>query len=295
MSRVASKGRLVAAGMLVVGMLCEAAAANPLKQTHEAGLALARQELAAARTADARAQAVALEVAALNSLGRSVEALRRLDEAEAALPVGQRNAELRVKVLLPLNRCDEAMPQLQAAVDARDAAAGQVMGAAYQAGGPLMTATEDLLAQVYCHASQRRWDDAVAALSRVLDPMDPSLMHYQAAWYAALRKLGAAPRPSLETASTQLPRQAGVHDLGHAVVRGHMDVRQALAELSRRRLDPADAQDARAEILFFAAVAADSPEVRAGLLQQLDVLAPFGSTEWVMSRLLLASTPKVGA
>lgn len=274
---------------LLVGGGCALAMANPLQQMHEAGLALARQEVAAARTPADKARAVGLQVAALNSLGRSEDALRLLDDAEAPLPVAQRNAELRVKVLLPLNRCDEAMPALQAAVDARDAAMRQVMGAAYQPGGPLMTATEDLLAQVYCHASQRRWDAAVAALSRVLDPMDPSLLHYQAAWYAALRKLGAAPRPSLDAASANLPRKAGVHDLSLAVVQGRMEARQALAELQRRRLAPADAQDAQAEILFFAAVAADAADARAPLLAQLEALSPYGSTEWVMARLLLGA------
>jgi tetratricopeptide (TPR) repeat protein len=261
-------------------------AANPLKQLHESALLSASQQLASALTPDARRQALQLEVAALNSLGRSEEALQKLDAAEAGLAAPQRSADLRAKVLLPLGRCDEAMPQLQAAIDAKDAAARQLMGAAYQPGGLVFMAAEELLAQTYCLAAQRRHDDAVASLSRVSDPMDPSLLHYRAAWYVALRKLGAAPRASLDAAAEQLPRNAGNHDLSLAVASGRMEVKHALEELRRRRPSPVDAQDAQAEILFFAAVAANSPEARAALLDQLDALSAFGSTEWVMSKLL---------
>lgn len=272
--------------VLLAWCLSGVVAANPLKQMHESVLLSASQQLASARTPDARRQALQLEVAALNSLGRSEEALQKLDAAEAGLATPQRSADLRAKVLLPLGRCNEAMPQLQAAIDARDAASRQLMGAAYQPGGLLFMASEELLAQTYCLAAQRRHDDAVAALSRVIDPMDPSLLHYRAAWYGALRKLGAAPSASLDAAAEQLPRKAGNHDLSLAVALGRMEAEHALDELRRRRPAPVDAQDAQAEILFFAAVAADSPDARAALLSQLDALSAFGSTEWVMSKLL---------
>lgn len=263
--------------------------ANPLKQLHESTLVTAAQMLSQARRPEQRIEAARLEVAALNSLGRSDEALKKLDGVEADVTESQRSAELRVKVLLPLGRCDEAMPQLQAAIERRDAAARQALGAAYQPGGLLIMGAEELLAQTYCHALNRRPDAAVASLARVFDPMDPSLMHYRAAWYAALRKMGAKPVASLEVAAQNLPRQAGVHDLGLAVVTGRMALPSALVELARRRLAPSEHQDAQAEVLFFAAVAADTAQDREPILAQLDNLAAFGSTEWMLAKRLFVA------
>ena len=255
---------------------------------HASALAQASQQRATADSPDERRQALALEVAALNSLGRSAQALNLLDEAQADLPPNRRDAELRTKVLLPLGRCDEALPDLEAAIGAIDVAAAKLLGVAYRPGGLLPGGAEPLLALAYCHAANRRMDAAVAALARVFDPMDPSLMHYRAAWYAALRKLGAAQHAGLDADALQLPARAGLHDIGLSVVQGRADLQQALRELQRHRLDPASAQDALAELLFFAAVAADAPQARQDILARLDALAPFGSTEWVMARLLFA-------
>ena len=262
--------------------------ANPLQALHEQTLAQAQAEYKAAPDAQRRALAAVQEVAALNSLGRSAQALQRLDEAAAALGVPVGDATLRVKVLLPLGRCEEALPAVKARVEALDAGARQLLGPAHAPGGLLLLGAEPLLALTWCHAASQRYDEATATLARVADPFDPSLLHYRAAWYEALRLLGAAERPSLDVAARQLPPRAGHHDLGLAVVQGRMTLPQALAALERRRLAPAQAQDARAEMLFFAAVRAGAPAERAELLAQLEALAPYGSTEWVMARLLWA-------
>ena len=285
--RACSLGRRAGvSGVLLCGLVvADVAQANALREAHESMLALARQGQATG-SAEARREARGHEVAALNSLGRSDEALKRLDEAEADLAPERRDAELRVKVLLPMGRCQEALPALQAHIARLDAAASRTMGSAYTPGGKLLMGTEPLLALAFCHAASQQPDAAVAALARVLDPFDASVLHYSSAWYLALRRLGAAPHPLMERQLGELPANGGTHAFGLAVLQGRLTPAQALADMGRRRLAPAIAQDAQAELMFFAAAAASAPQERAEWLQRLDALQPHGSSEWILARLL---------
>lgn len=275
-------------GAALLGLsLTLAAAANPLQALHEAALQQAEQRLAAIRDEGERRAAQESIVAALDSLGRSEQALARLDAFEAELPAARRNAAQRVRVLIALGRCADALPALDDELRERWAAQRKLMP------GPdipyLITGAESLLAGVYCETVRRQFDAAVLLLAAVIDPFDPSLIDYKQAWYASLRRLGAAAHPGLEREAQQHPSRPGVHGLSRAVASGSMSREQAQAALRGLRLNAAARQDAEAELLFMKALREEAGPVRDALAREMDALQPMGSAEWTVLRQLQAA------
>jgi tetratricopeptide (TPR) repeat protein len=282
-----SIARAACAGMLALASF--AAAANPLKALQEGFLKDAQRAVASATTVAQQQPAVEAEVAALNSLGRSAEALQRLDAWLAATPGAKANPELRAKVLLSLGRCDEELPALQARVLALDEAQRKLAADRFKPDSYLLGGSETLLAVAYCHLANRRWDEANLALARVLDPFDPSLLQYTAAWYVGLRALGAKPHPALELAAVSPFVRPSVHAISLSLAQRRMPPAQAFRDLGRLNLGRAAQQDGTAELTFFAGLLARSPEEQAQWLAALDELAPYGSAEWMLAKILFKS------
>jgi tetratricopeptide (TPR) repeat protein len=278
---------LMAAAALALGSATHATPNNPLQQLHAENLRAADAQLAAAREEMPRRLAVRLRVAALNSLGRSEEALAALDSLESVLPPAERTADLRVKVLLPLGRCGEALPELDVTLDRLAQFQSRLMGAGAPAEGVLPIAGERLLAKVYCHAARREWSAAAAALGKVLDPFDPSLIDYVVAWYAVLRVQGADAVPRVERLQREPAQSQGVHALSRALALGSIDLETARRRLASVAPDALNRADGLAELLFIAALRSPDMAAAKPMLDELNALAPYGSAEWLVLRQLL--------
>lgn len=261
------------------------AVANPLQESYEAALISARQDASAATETWKRRVAVEKEVAALNSLGRSAEALERLDFFDASVSPERRTVDLRAKVLLALDRCGEALVLLDDSIRAREEVERKKRQD-YEPGGYLITGREDLIAAAYCHVRARKFDEAVNSLSRVIDFFNPTTRQYTVAWYSALRTAGAQSNARMENEALHVSRQASGHAVSLAVAQRRMTLAEARRAITSLRLDPSSEQDALAEVIFFHAFVEGSRDVQADALQRLNVLAPYGSAEWLMAKYL---------
>ena len=260
--------------------------ANPLQDFHTAALKSATQELLSATDPGARRIAIEKEIKALNSLGRSVEALDRLNVSDASVPADRRDAELRAKVLLALDRCDEAVALLTDKIKIKESITQQTVGAVFEPGGYIIAAVEELISHAYCSVRLGKFDDAVISLSRVIDPFDPATRQYTVLWYTALRAVGAKPNARMEKEVQFVSRKPSPHTISRDAIERLLSLSGARDALGKLRLEPADAQDALAELSFFIAFVDGSVAVKKDALRELNALAPYGSAEWALAKLL---------
>lgn len=262
------------------------AVANPLQESHEAELKSARQVALVTTDTFTRRMAIEKEVAALNSLGRSAEALQRLDLSDAAVAMDRRTVDLRAKVLLSLDRCSEAMVLLDEIIGKREAIDRKLMGEKFEPGGYVIGGTEDLITAAYCLVRDKKFDKAVQSLSRVIDPFDPTTRQYTVTWYTALRAAGARANARMDKEAQYVSLQPSGHAVSLAVAQKRLTIADARLAIARLRLDPAAEQDALAELVFFHALVDGQRETQSAALEQLNTLAPYGSAEWLLAKYL---------
>lgn len=264
---------------------------NPLQEVHEAALKSSRREAEAATDPWKRRLAIEREVAALNSLGRGAEALERLDFSDASVPADRRTVDLRAKVLLSLDRCDEALVLLDKNIKVREAIDRKMLGEKFEVGGYVIAGAEDLITAAYCHIRGKQFDRAVGLLSRVIDPFGATTRQYTVAWYSALRFIGAQQNARMDKEAQFTSRQPSAHAVSLAVAQKRIILADASIAIARLRLDPAGEQDALAEVIFFYALVEGPGERQMDALQRLNTLAPYGSAEWLLAKHLFKPSP----
>lgn len=267
---------------------------NFLEADHERQLQDARQQEAAATSDPDRASAMKREAAALDSLGRSKEALDVIDRAMASAK-GENNRDLiatKAGILFALNDPQAALTLLAPEIDnTRKRAASQPDA---QRAVVLGTYTEGFVTATFAHMQLEQWRDAIDTLADAQSPLEgPSFLAYRAVVYRYI--MARAQNPSLANAT--LERDAAYyaeHDSGHygallRMWRGDGTSLEMTAILAR--MSGVDQQEARGEVLFYqgayrkfvkgSAVGASSA------LVELNQLAPYGSIEWIYGQRVL--------
>lgn len=260
--------------------------ANPLEKFHRLALDQSSRETAQASDPNTRRFSIERQVAALNSLGRSAEALERLDPLDLSVPLDRQTTELRAKVFFALDRCADALPLLDEKIKVRDKIGRELLGEKFETDGYVIAGVEELLAKAYCHVREKTFDKAVESLSRIIDPFDPKTRQHVVACYLALRSVGAQTNPRIERQIPFVSRQLSAHAVSLALLQKQITFAEARAAIAKLRLDPSGKQDALAEILFFRDFAEGTAAMQMEALLQLNALAPYGLTEWMLAKYL---------
>lgn len=268
--------------------------ANPLKADHEQRLADAQRKATAAASAEDKANALQQEAAALDSLGRSNEALTAIDQAvQLAGPSADTSMTVtRAKILFSLNNPQAALDALTPDIEkTRRFASGKPE---IERPVALSIFSEGFVTATFAHAQLGHWKDAIGTLADAHSPLDgPSFYAYRSLVYRYL--MARAHDPSL--ANARLEQDAtyyATHDKSHysALLRmwqGDDTIHELSADLVR--MVGTEAQEADSEVLFYRGaymkfVKGDAAMGRA-MLQQLDHLGPYGSIEWIYGKRVL--------
>ncbi|KVX65066.1 hypothetical protein WT33_09280 [Burkholderia stagnalis] len=267
---------------------------NFLKTDHEQRLADALRNAAAATSAEDKANALQQQAAALDSLGRSNEALTAIDQAlQLAGPSADTSMTVtRAKILFSLNNPQAALDALAPGIEnARRFASGKPE---LERPVALSIFSEGFVTATFAHAQLGHWKDAIGTLADAHSPLEgPSFYAYRSLVYRYL--MARAHDPLL--ANARLERDAtyyATHDKSHygALLRmwqGDDTIHELSADIVR--MVGTEAQEADSEVLFYRGaymkfVKGDAATGRA-MLQQLDSLAPYGSIEWISGKRVL--------
>jgi tetratricopeptide (TPR) repeat protein len=287
-------GRPVACPKRQDYLALENAKKNFLEAEHERQLEDARQQEAAATSDEDKASAMKKEAAALDSLGRSKEALQIIDRAMGLAKAGNNRDLIATKagILFALDDPQAALTVLAPEIDnMRKRAASQ---SAAERAMVLGTYTEGFVTATFAHIQLEQWRDAIDTLADAQSPLEgSSFLAYRAVLYRYI--MTRAQNPSLANAA--LERDAAYyaeHDSGHygallRMWRGDGIRLEMTAILSR--MSGVDQQEARGEVLFYEGAYlkfVKGNAVRASSsLAELNQLAPYGSIEWIYGRRML--------
>lgn len=267
---------------------------NLLKADHEQRLADAQRNAAAAASPADKANALQQEAAALDSLGRSSEALAAIDQAMqlAGPSVDTSMSVTRAKILFSLNKPQAALDALTPDIEkTRRFASGKPE---LERPVALSILSEGFVTATFAHAQLGHWKEAIGTLADAHSPLEgPSFYAYRGLVYRYL--MARAHDPSL--ANARLERDAtyyATHDKSHysALLRmwqGDDTIRELSVDILR--MAGTEAQEADSEVFFYRGaymkfVKGDDAMGRA-MLQQLDRLAPYGSIEWIYGKRVL--------
>ncbi|MFM0015536.1 hypothetical protein [Paraburkholderia sediminicola] len=267
---------------------------NFLEADHERQLEDARQQEAAATSDADKASAMKKEAAALDSLGRSKEALEVINRA-MALAKAENNGDLiatKAGILFALNDPQAALALLAPEIDnTRKRAASQP---AAQRAVVLGTYTEGFVTATFAHMQLEQWREAIDTLVDAQSPLEgPSFLAYRAVLYRYI--MARAQNPSLANAS--LEHDAAYyaeHDSGHygallRMWRGDGTTPEMTGILAR--MSGVDQQEARGEVLFYQGAywkfVKGSAAGASSALVELNQLAPYGSIEWIYGQRVL--------
>ncbi|MGN6316459.1 hypothetical protein [Trinickia sp.] len=271
---------------------------NFLKSFHEQVLDDSRKKEEATQSDSEKAFAMQHEASALDSLGRSDEALTKIDQALKLIEPSKSKDLIATKagILFSLNRPEAALmlltPELEKTRTFADSKAPAERASA------LATYTEGFMTATFAHMQLQQWQDAIGTLADAESPLEgPSFYAYRGLVYRYI--MSRAHDPSL--ANPRLEHDAtyyAEHDRTHygALLRmwqGTETATQASTEMDAviGGLSGTDRQDARAEELFYTAAYAKfvdgHPDVARSGLKDLDHLAPYGSVEWIYGRRVL--------
>jgi len=180
----------------------ENAKKNFLEADHERQLEDARQQEAVATSDADKASAMKSEAAALDSLGRSKEALEIIDRAMALAKAGSNRDLIATKagILFALNDPQAALTLLAPEIDnMRKRAASQP---AAQRAIVLGTYTEGFVTATFAHIQLEQWRDAIDTLADAQSPREgPSFLAYRAVLYRYI--MARAQNPSLADAALE--------------------------------------------------------------------------------------------
>jgi len=288
-------GQRVTCGTLAQIADVNGAKKNFLKSFHEQVLDESRKRAQAAKSDSDKAFAMQHEASALDSLGRSDEALTAIDQA-LKLVDPPRNKDLittKAGILFSLNRPEAALTILAPELEkAREFAASKPPN---ERAGALATHTEGFITATFAHMQLEQWQEAIGTLADAESPLEgPSFYAYRSLVYRYI--MSRAHDPSL--ANARLEHDAAYyaeHDRTHygALLRmwqGTETSTQAIAEMAKviGGLSGTDRQEARAEEFFYMAAHAKFVTGRPGGgeldFKSLDQLAPYGSIEWVYGK-----------
>jgi tetratricopeptide (TPR) repeat protein len=272
----------------------ENAKENFLKSDHEQRLDKARMEEAVAKTALDKAWAMQRVAAALNSLGRSEEALLVIDQALKVVDPSKSQDLIATKagILFSLNEPQAALTLLAPKIEkTRQFADSKPQ---LERAAALGIFTEGFITATFAHIQLEQWRDAIITLADAHSPLEgPKFYAYRSLVYRYI--MSRAHDPSLGNA--RLEQEAtyyAAHDKGHygALLRmwqGEDTVKEiatAIAEMSG-----ADQQEAFGEALFYGGAYAKFVKGNAVggsiMLDRLNRLAPYGSIEWIYGKRVL--------
>ncbi len=268
---------------------------NFLKSFHEQVLDESRKKAQAAQSDSDKAFAMQHQASALDSLGRSDEALTTIDQA-LKLVDPSRNKDListKAGILFSLNRPEDALttlaPELEKTLKFADAKPQD------ERAGALATYTEGFITATFAHMQLGQWQQAIGTLADAESPLEgPSFYAYRSLVYRYI--MSRAHNPSL--ANARLEHDAtyyAEHDRTHygALLRlwqGKETSAQAITEMEKviGGLSGTDRQEARAEEYFYMAAHAKFVTGQPGggelVFKSLDQLAPYGSLEWIYGK-----------
>ena len=267
---------------------------NPLELLHKKALEAAKQEEASAQTPAQKAEALNTEASALDSLGRSQEALTVIDQALTLAQPSLNNKLLATKagILFALDRPQAALdvlaPQLE---QARKRAQGQSDS---QRAATLGEFNEAFIDATFAHLQLEQWREAISTLADSQAPAEgASFDAYKGLLYRYIMAR-AQDRSLADARLERLASEAADHDKGRygallRMWRGEDAAKEIAASVVA--MTGADEEDAFAEALFYRAAyvkfVKGSPDGARALLGSLNRLAPYGSIEWVYGRRVL--------
>lgn len=256
---------------------------NPLQQHHESQLMSAKRFADAAHSEEARALALRLEAAALDSLGRSEQALTVIDQASALSPEDWPTIRARAGILYSLGRTDETLRLLAPAM----AAALSPQPIESMPAG--MEPAYDVVPAVFALIEKGAWAKAVEILEHAVpDDDDPGYAAYRTLLYCYIKSRAGGDLPPNETFERQIKAYAGDTSSHYAVLvnlwSGQEFPDEPMVQPAGWR-DPVIRQDALAEFLFYGAAyakyVAKDARPRQLFLTRLNRLKPYGNIEWI--------------
>jgi tetratricopeptide (TPR) repeat protein len=273
-----------------------ASSQNYLHESWDETLRVARKRESDAKSPIEKAIAVKTQAAALDSLGRSKEALITIDRATSMIPAPQPKpfAFTKASILLSLNDPVGALALLKPILArVKEAEVGRT-----NVDVALMRSldSEGFFDAALAYMQLERWQDAVHALEESQDLIEGrSFQAYKALYYRYIRARTNDPLATssrLESYATALAS----YDVGYRSSLLSMwngsDNTEELAERIAAIRSGADRQDALAEFYFFrGAYLKYVKKDDAGALSMkssLDHLAPYGAVEWTIGSRLLS-------
>jgi tetratricopeptide (TPR) repeat protein len=291
-------GQVVTCGGLAKEAVLGATDKNFLKSFHEHALEVSRKTEAAAASDAQKALAMQLEASALDSLGRSDEALPVIDQAlKLAAPSDSKDLiATKAGILFSLSKPQDALallaPELEKTRTVADSKPKADRAAA------LSAYTEGFITATFAHIQLEQWQDAIATLADAESVAEgPRFYAYRGLLYRYI--MSRAHNPSW--ANARLEQDAtyyAEHDRSHygALLRlwqGIDTVPEAIKEADAviSGLSGTDRQDALAEEDFYLGAYAKfvegKPQGGHALLEELDRIAPYGSIEWIYGKRVL--------
>lgn len=264
---------------------------NFLKIKHEQSLSEARSEEANAKKPLDKAFAMQKQAAALDSLGKSDEALRLIDKALSIPEVTNNKDVLVTKAAIQFSRNDPAAalsilePLMQSTRKLADSDKPE-MRIAY-----LSTLSQGFITATFCYLQLEKWSEAINTLADANSILEgPSFYAYRALVYRYA--MARAKNPSL--ANARLEQDAVFHatrDKTHYGVLLRLwqgeEVSKEFSSIASQ-LDGEEQQDAFAEGLFhfgaYVKFVKGDAQYAKGRLAFLEQIAPFGSIEWIYAK-----------
>jgi hypothetical protein len=263
---------------------------NLLEIHHKKNLDEARKDEAVATSPLDTAFALNREAAALDSLGKSAEALIVIDRGLAMLDPSKSKDLIATKagILFSLNDPQGALKLLAPELELTHKLANEKETGRASA---FSTYTEGFITATFAYMQLEQWRNAINTLADAQsEPEGPSFHAYKGLVYRyimARAKDSSLANPVLEQQATYY----ATHNEGHygALLRMWQgeDTRQEVANIIDA-MSGADQQEALSEVLFHrAAYAKFVKEDEAGsraMLYSLNRVAPYGSVEWIYGR-----------
>ncbi|WP_146166224.1 hypothetical protein [Trinickia symbiotica] len=271
---------------------------NYLKTFHEQVLEESRKKEAGAASNSEKAFAMQHEASALDSLGRSDEALAIIDQALKLIDPSKNKDLVATKagILFSLNDPQSALTLLAPEIEeTRKLADGKPQSERMAALG---TYTEGFITATFAHIQLEQWQAAIGTLADAESPLEgPRFYAYRSLMYRYI--MSRAQNPSL--ANARLEQDATYyteHDKSHygALLRmwqGTDSTLEAIQEADAviAGMSGTDRQEALGEELFYLGAHAKfvngKPAGGHNLLEDLNKLAPYGSIEWIYGKRVL--------
>lgn len=279
---------------LGLGFMQANAAENFLKIYHENRIDEAKKYEESAVSAWDKAWAMKQEAAALDSLGRSDEALTVIDRALGMVDRSKSRDLIVTKagILFHMNAPKASLELLEPEIEATRAyAEGQP---AEQRVFALGNYTEGFVTATFAYMQLEQWPSAIKTLADAQAPLEgASFSAYKGLLYLYI--MARAKDASLENHSLeQCATYYATHDKGHygALLRMWRG-EDTIKELSRiiGKMDGVEQQEAFGEALFYGGVYAKfvngSFAGGRGMLENLNRVAPYGSLEWIYGQRVL--------